>query len=90
MSNALISYNLCPRCDVFQDRDYEPVSPGQPIFLKANGEEVFFEGEKETFPIFINEAAYYENGVAFIFTQRLSFDLPRLVVRPSTTDGGSP
>ena len=51
------------------------------MFLKLNGEEIIFEGEKGTFPIFINEAAYYEKGVAFVLTDKTTFDLPRLVVR---------
>ena len=50
------------------------------MFLKANGDEIVFEGEKETFPIFINEAAYYEKGVAFVCTDKVAFDLPSMVV----------
>ena len=54
-----------------QSRDYEALNPGDPMFLTFEGESVFYEGKSTVYPIFINEAAYYEKGIAMCFTQKL-------------------
>ncbi|XP_004598278.3 N-acyl-aromatic-L-amino acid amidohydrolase (carboxylate-forming) [Ochotona princeps] len=61
-----------------QDRDFEPLRPGAPIFQMFSGEDVYYQGGSTVYPIFINEAAYYEKGMAFIQTQRISFSVPAL------------
>ncbi|XP_051686791.1 N-acyl-aromatic-L-amino acid amidohydrolase (carboxylate-forming) [Oryctolagus cuniculus] len=61
-----------------QDRDFEPLQPGAPIFQLFSGEDVCYEGESTVYPIFINEAAYYEKGVAFIRTEKFTFSVPAL------------
>ncbi|MGL5063936.1 MAG: aspartoacylase, partial [Microcoleus sp.] len=53
-----------------QFRDYEPLNPGDPMFLTFDGESVLYQGKSTVYPIFINEAAYYEKGIAMCFTQR--------------------
>ncbi|MEH2402550.1 aspartoacylase [Nostoc sp.] len=53
-----------------QFRDYEPLNPGDPIFLTFEGKDIFYEGESTVYPIFINEAAYYEKGIAMYLTQK--------------------
>ncbi|MCU0542309.1 MAG: aspartoacylase [Oscillatoriaceae cyanobacterium Prado104] len=53
-----------------QFRDYEPLNPGDPMFLTWDGESVLYEGKSTVYPIFINEAAYYEKGIAMCFTQK--------------------
>lgn len=53
-----------------QFRDYEPLHPGEPIFLSFDGQEITYEGESTVYPIFINEAAYYEKGIAMCLTQK--------------------
>ncbi|MEH2006990.1 aspartoacylase [Nostoc sp.] len=53
-----------------QFRDYEPLNPGDPMFLTFEGKEIFYEGESTVYPIFINEAAYYEKGIAMYLTQK--------------------
>ncbi len=53
-----------------QGRDYEALNPGDPIFLTFEGDPVFYEGKSTVYPIFINEAAYYEKGMAMCFTQK--------------------
>ncbi|MFW6338548.1 MAG: aspartoacylase [Alkalispirochaetaceae bacterium] len=47
-----------------QDRDFEKVEPGDPMFLTFDGETVPFEGAEPVWPIFVNEAAYYEKRCA--------------------------
>ncbi|MEH2277830.1 MAG: aspartoacylase [Nostoc sp.] len=53
-----------------QFRDYEPLNPGDPMFLTFEGKDIFYEGEFTVYPIFINEAAYYEKGIAMYLTQK--------------------
>ena len=52
-----------------QDRDYTPLNPGNPMFLTFDGKSIAYEGESTVWPIFINEAAYYEKGIAMCLTQ---------------------
>lgn len=61
-----------------QDRDFEPLHPGEPIFQMFSGEDVLYQGETTVYPVFINEAAYYEKGIAFITTEKLQFSVPAL------------
>ncbi len=53
-----------------QGRDYEALNPGDSMFLTFDGESVLYEGKSIVYPIFINEAAYYEKGMAMCFTQK--------------------
>lgn len=53
-----------------QFRDYEPLNLGEPIFVTFEGKEIFYEGESTVYPVFINEAAYYEKGIAMHLTQK--------------------
>jgi aspartoacylase len=52
-----------------QDRDFEPISNGSPLFLTLEGETLSYEGE-EMYALFINEAAYYEKGFAMTLAKR--------------------
>lgn len=58
-----------------QFQDYQPLNPGDPIFLTFDGQEIFYEGTSTVYPIFINEAAYYEKGVAMCLTQKKTVNL---------------
>ncbi|TAF07671.1 MAG: aspartoacylase [Nostocales cyanobacterium] len=58
-----------------QFRDYEPLHPGEPIFLTFKGKEILYEGESTVYPIFINEAAYYEKGIAMYLSQKEVIDI---------------
>jgi succinylglutamate desuccinylase len=53
-----------------QSRDYQALNPGDPMFLTFDGESVLYEGKSTVYPIFINEAAYYEKGIAMCFTEK--------------------
>ncbi|XP_054426500.1 N-acyl-aromatic-L-amino acid amidohydrolase (carboxylate-forming) [Pteronotus mesoamericanus] len=61
-----------------QDRDFEPLRPGAPIFQMFSGEDKLYEGESTVYPVFINEAAYYEKGIAFFQTEKLMVSVPAL------------
>lgn len=53
-----------------QFKDYKPLDAGNPMFLTFDGKEIFYEGDFTAYPVFINEAAYYEKGIAMYLTQK--------------------
>ena len=56
-----------------QGNDFVKLSKGDPIFLTLTGESVGFapaEGEGDCYPFLVNEAAYYEKGIAFMLAHR--------------------
>ena len=53
-----------------QFKDYEPLHLGDPIFLSFDGEAIAYEGTSTVYPVFINEAAYYEKGIAMCITHK--------------------
>jgi aspartoacylase len=58
-----------------QHRDWQPLRPGDPVFLSRSGETLAYEppealGEEPVWPVFINEAAYGEKGIALGLTRR--------------------
>jgi succinylglutamate desuccinylase len=53
-----------------QFQDYQPLHPGDPMFLTFTGETILYQGKSLVFPIFINEAAYYEKGIAMTLTEQ--------------------
>lgn len=58
-----------------QFKDYEPLHPGEPMFLTFTGESLPYQGESTVFPVFINEAAYYEKHIAMVLTQKQQLQL---------------
>ncbi|WP_299488410.1 aspartoacylase [Acaryochloris sp. IP29b_bin.137] len=54
-----------------QGQDFQPLDPGDPLFLTFQGQTIAYEGNSRVWPIFINEAAYYEKGIAMCLTQKL-------------------
>ncbi len=53
-----------------QFQDYQPLHPGEPIFLTFDGQAIAYAGSSTVYPIFINEAAYYEKGIAMCLTEK--------------------
>jgi len=58
-----------------QHRDWQPLRPGDPLFLMPNGTTQAYRppagiGEHPVWPVFINEAAYGEKGIALGLTVR--------------------
>ncbi|MBD2164927.1 aspartoacylase [Calothrix membranacea FACHB-236] len=58
-----------------QFRDYQPLHPGEPIFLTFDGQEIPYEGDSIVYPVFINEAAYYEKGIAMCVTEKRDLEI---------------
>lgn len=53
-----------------QDRDFEPVQPGEPLFIDFEGNSIAWSGSETVWPTFVNEQAYYEKGVAMSLTRK--------------------
>ncbi|MEH2105620.1 aspartoacylase [Nostoc sp.] len=58
-----------------QDKDYQALNPGDPIFITFDNKTIIYEGASTVWPIFINEAAYYEKGIAMCLTQRQEINI---------------
>jgi succinylglutamate desuccinylase len=58
-----------------QGQDYEPLYKGDPIFLTFSGEKIDYESESTVYPAFVNEAAYYSQGVAMTLTQKEEIEI---------------
>ena len=57
-----------------EGRDYQPLAPGQPIFQDLNGQVVCYESGDTGYPVFINEAAYYYENIAFSLTRKIPLE----------------
>jgi succinylglutamate desuccinylase len=53
-----------------QFKDYEALNPGDPMFLTFDGQTIPYKANSTTYPVFINEAAYYEKGIAMCLTKK--------------------
>ncbi len=83
-NNSLTLYQVIERIDYPRDgeeiiamihpnlqfKDYQPLNPGEPLFLTFEGETLTYQGEMTVYPVFINEAAYYEKRVAMCFAEK--------------------
>ncbi|MGQ4647977.1 aspartoacylase [Lyngbya aestuarii] len=53
-----------------QGKDYEALNPGDPIFLTFDNRVISYQGDSTVYPVFINEAAYYEKEIALHLTEK--------------------
>jgi succinylglutamate desuccinylase len=53
-----------------QGQDYQALHPGDPLFITFEGDPIAYDGPETVYPVFINEAAYYEKGIALCLTQK--------------------
>jgi succinylglutamate desuccinylase len=58
-----------------QFQDYAPLAPGDPLFLTFEQETIPYQGSSTVYPVFINEAAYYEKGIAMCLTEQRVYPL---------------
>jgi len=58
-----------------QDKDSQPLHPGDPIFTLFDGTEVCYDGDVTVYPTFINEAAYYDNNLAMSLNEKVLITL---------------
>ncbi|XP_043092074.1 N-acyl-aromatic-L-amino acid amidohydrolase (carboxylate-forming) B [Puntigrus tetrazona] len=59
-----------------QDKDFRLLKQGDPLFLSFSGETLSYEEEETLHPFFINEAAYYEKGIAFHLGRKMMLTIP--------------
>ena len=52
-----------------EGKDFEPIADGGPLFICFDGETIHWKGPT-VWPIFMNEAAYYEKSVAMVLTSK--------------------
>lgn len=58
-----------------QDRDYQPIQPGDPLFVLFDGTEICYDGDTVVYPTFINEAAYYDNNLAMSLNEKVWIEI---------------
>nr|XP_033776402.1 N-acyl-aromatic-L-amino acid amidohydrolase (carboxylate-forming) isoform X2 [Geotrypetes seraphini]XP_033776403.1 N-acyl-aromatic-L-amino acid amidohydrolase (carboxylate-forming) isoform X2 [Geotrypetes seraphini] len=61
-----------------QDKDFDPLNPGDPMFQTLDGKDIIYEGDTPVYPTFINEGAYYEKKIAFAKMEKLTFSIPAI------------
>ena len=54
---------------VLQGKDFCKLKSGMPVFMGFDGKEILWQGET-CYPTFINEAAYYEKGIAMSLAEK--------------------
>ena len=63
----------CPDPVIHRDlegKNYLPIKEGTPVFIGSGEQIVRYSGPEEACPVFINEAAYYEKGIALSLSRR--------------------
>ncbi|MBU2864234.1 aspartoacylase [Reinekea marina] len=58
-----------------QDQDYQPINPGDPLFMKLDGTTIPYQGKDKVYGAFINEAAYYDAHVGLSFMEKVEVSL---------------
>lgn len=53
-----------------QDKDFSLLQKGDPLFQHFDGQTSYYDQEDQSFPIFINEAAYYPSKLAFTLCKK--------------------
>lgn len=69
---GLLAGMIHPR---LQGRDFQPLAPGEPMFVDFSGDTIVYDGAETVWPVFINEQAYYEKRFAMSLTRRLEIPL---------------
>ncbi|WP_020209960.1 aspartoacylase [Gilvimarinus chinensis] len=59
-----------------QDRDYQPIAPGDPLFITLAGETITYQGEQTVYGAFINEAAYYDRSIGLSLMEKVRIAYP--------------
>lgn len=51
-------------------QDYGAIAPGDPLFMGFDGSVIPYDGQDVLYPIFIQESAYWEKGIAMYLTRK--------------------
>ena len=55
-----------------QDKAFCQLKKGDPIFYTVDNKTIYFENEFTMYPVFVNEAAYYYQNIAFSLAKKIS------------------
>jgi aspartoacylase len=58
-----------------QGKDFHQITPGTPIFRTMDGKDILFDGPDSCYISFVNEAAYYDQKLAFCTLKKVRFPL---------------
>ncbi len=58
-----------------QDKDYQEIKPGDPLFITLAGETLSYDGEASVYGAFINEAAYYDQHIGLSLMKAVDIKL---------------
>lgn len=58
-----------------QDKDYQQIRPGDPLFITLTGETIPYEGDSTVYGAFINEAAYYDRNIGLSLMKKVNIPL---------------
>ncbi|MFC3851473.1 aspartoacylase [Salinispirillum marinum] len=59
-----------------QDQDYQPINPGDPLFLTFSGEVIPYSGNATHYLAFVNEAAYYDRNIGVSLMNKITLQRP--------------
>ncbi|GAB4381266.1 MAG: aspartoacylase [Elainellaceae cyanobacterium] len=59
-----------------EGQDYQPIELGHPLFLQFDGSIETYQGPELIYPVFINESAYLEKGIAFYLATKQEILVP--------------
>ena len=77
-NDSEISAMISPDLD---GNDWKPLHPGDPLFLTFDGETIPYKGNNVVWPVFINEAAYFQNKIAMSITTKEKIVVPALKIK---------
>ncbi len=58
-----------------EGKDFQPLSPGDPIVSLFDGGELGWQGDYTAYPFFVNEAAYYEENIAMALSKKITVEI---------------
>ncbi|GAB2506237.1 aspartoacylase [Microbulbifer agarilyticus] len=58
-----------------QNKDYQPINPGDPLFITLAGETIPYAGDATVYGAFINEAAYYDQHIGLSLMKKVDVAL---------------
>ena len=67
--NANGAPSACIHPDLLKS-NWKPIKRGFPLFIKSDGSLIYYENDDLVVPVFVNEAAYVEKGIALSFTKK--------------------
>jgi aspartoacylase len=56
-------------------QDYRPLLPKQELFILSDGTKIQNPEDEVTYPVFINEAAYFKDNIACLLTRKVEFEI---------------